>query len=641
MGRVLTNNTSLQYAVETSLGSLAQAVAAQQTLTFTAQPADADTVTIGVQTYTFEDAALDAANEVALGADLDAAIDNLVAAINASAAGSGVQYEATTAENADVTAVRSGDTIIVTAKTPGTAANSVATTEASANASWGAATLLGGLDSGDAGAVNDEWKLTEPNTINSLGATITTVPRNPISNRRQRRKGTVTDLDSAIEFEADLTHDSFEDFIQGWVFATAINGDVVFRGSDIANGQYHIQSPFTAAQSAKFVQGAGFSTLIYAAGYTTSANNGLKAISSAPGLRGASIAAAGLTSETAASNTTLKMAGVRGDDFTWDWDAPSRTATLASAGDITDFSALGLTPGQVVHIGSDNGSGSIQNAFENTAANDMFGNARVRSINGSSVVFDRVDTALRFDDLTAPAALDLMFTRFFRNVPVDASDFLEQSFQFEAAWSNLADPGPGDEYEYSRGNFCNQLQFNLPLTNKATATFGFIGTDTDNPTATRKDGADSARQPQGTSAFNTSSEIARIRITEVDEDGLTTDFKSLTLTLNNNVSPEKVLGVLGARFLNTGNFEVDVEAQLLFTSSAVTAAIRNNETLTMDFIIGNDDGQIAVDIPSLTLGGGDKELPVNESVLINTTAQAFEDPTLGTSIGISEIVAVP
>ena len=49
---------------------------------------------------------------------------------------------------------------------------------------------------------------------------------------------------------------------------------------------------------------------------------------------------------------------------------------------------------------------------------------------------------------------------------------------------------------------------------------------------------------------------------------------------------------------------------------------------------------MGVDIPSMTLGGGDREFPVNESVLINTTAQAFGDPVLNTSIGIS-IIPVP
>ena len=60
----------------------------------------------------------------------------------------------------------------------------------------------------------------------------------------------------------------------------------------------------------------------------------------------------------------------------------------------------------------------------------------------------------------------------------------------------------------------------------------------------------------------------------------------------------------------------------------------------MDFVINNDDGVIGIDIPSHTLGGGDREFPVNETVLINTTAQSFGDSTLNTSLGVS-IMPVP
>lgn len=639
MGRVLTNNTSLAYAIETALGSLAKAVPATGTLTFTGNAADLETVTIGAQVYTFEDAVLDVADEVALGADTGETIDNLVAAINASAAGDGTAYATGTAENADVTAARGpGLTLVVTAKTPGAAANAVATTETVVNASWGAATLEGGLDA-DAG-VETAWKLTEPNTINQFGAEVTTTPRNPISNRRQRRKGAVTDLDSSLEFEADMTFDAFEDFAEGFVFARAVNADLVFRGALVADGAYHLDAPLSAAQSAKLVNAAGAITLVDAAGYVNAANNGLKPIAAAPGLRSARIEAAGLVDEAPSGEERLRLAGIRTDDLTWDWDGASRTATLTSAADIADFAALGLTPGQFLHVGSSDGAGGVTNAFTNVAANDMFGYARIRSISGASMTMDKVDVALQFDDLTAEA-VDLLFGRFVRNVPVDDADFVERSFQFEAAWDNLADPGPGDEYEYSLGNFCDVWQFNLPLTDKAIATFGFVGTDTPIPSETRKTGADAPRQPQGTDALNTSSDIARIRVTEVDEDGLTTDFKSLTLTFGNGVSPEKVLGTLGARFLNTGNFEVGYEAEVLFTSSGVTRAIRNNETVTAEFILRNDDGAIAVDIPSHTLGGGGRNLPVNESVTLNTVGEAFEDPVLGTSVGVSEIPAAP
>ena len=54
----------------------------------------------------------------------------------------------------------------------------------------------------------------------------------------------------------------------------------------------------------------------------------------------------------------------------------------------------------------------------------------------------------------------------------------------------------------------------------------------------------------------------------------------------------------------------------------------------------NDDGVIAVDIPAMTMGGGGREFPENQSVLVSITAQAEEHETLGTSIGVS-LMPVP
>ena len=485
------------------------------------------------------------------------------------------------------------------------------------------------------------WVQTEPNGINTFGAEITTVARNPISLNRQNRKGTVTDLDSAVEFEADSTIASFRDFQSGFVFAEVINADVTeldATGAETTGDTYTGLTALNAAQAAKFAQ----DSLVWVTGGTLAQNNGLKSIA---------VAAADtdtvldvnedLVDETASFRVSFaghRIAAL--DSATWTWDAGNSIATLALTGIGTTLTSLGIIPGALIHIGSVASIGAaVINGFENAAPNDMVGYARVRSITNDAVVFDKVDAALQFTDATAPVtAVDLIFGTFLRNVPVNDAQFCEEAYTFEGAFPGLGDGTPGnsdDAYQYAIDNFANELTFNLPLTDKATATFGFVGTDTENPTTTRQTGADTAQVPIRTAALNTSSDIARLRIQRLDDTGLTTDFKSLTLTLSNGISPEKVLGKLGARFLNTSNFGVTMEAQLLFTNPLVINAIRDNETLTMDFIMKNDDGVIGIDIPAMTLGGGDREFPVDESVLINTTGTAFGDPTLNTSIGIS------
>jgi Phage tail tube protein len=495
------------------------------------------------------------------------------------------------------------------------------------------------------GTAGTTWYNLEPNSIGTFGATITTVARQPINKNRQRQKGTVTDLDSAIDFEADLTISSFRDFIEGFCFVNAVNRDVTELASTAAEttGDTYTIAALSAAQAEKFE----ISTLIWAAGFALDANNGLKSLDTDAASTDTTLAVSENLADEASppSGARISFAGYRiptGDTVTWDWDATEKQATLSDTGLGTLLTQLGLTVGQFVHVGSPDGSGGVTNAFENAAANDMYGYARVVSIAADAVVFDKVDSALQYDDLTDPTtAVDLLFGEFIRNVDTSDTEYLERSFQFEAEFKNL--DAPNDEYQYSVGNYCNTVTFNLPLTEKATAAFSFIGTDTENPvtSGSRKSGASSATNPLQTSALNTSADIARLRITEVDETGISTDFKSVSIALNNNVSPEKVLGTLGAKYMNTGNFEVDVTSQLLFTDGAVVNKIRDNETVTMDFIVTNSDGAIAVDIPSMTLGDGSRDFPVNESVLINTKGMAFQDPTLGTSIGVSIFPVVP
>lgn len=473
------------------------------------------------------------------------------------------------------------------------------------------------------------WKLLEPNSINTFGANITTVERAPISKDRQRRKGTVTDLDSAVEYDADWTMDSFEDFIQSFVFAIPY-GTVMHALKSGASADN------LAAGSALYTHDAlpaaiAEDTLLYARAFTDPLNNGLVEVAAAGSTTSTPIQGGTQVAETPtiAKNASLETAGFRFADLTW----TDATTTIGSV--LIDLTTLGLLAGQFIRVGSgvnDFSLGAIM--------------GRVVSISAAAIVLDKVTnigvgTLDGGGDLTAEA-VDLLYGRFFRNVSVDDSDYVEQSIQFEGAYDNLQNPtGTGPEYEYAKGNFANQVTFNMPLADKAAISFAFIGTDTDAPSTTRATGAATPQDPVKTGALNTSADIARLRVTDVDEAGLSTCFKSMSLSLVNNVSPEKCLGTLGAAFMNTGNFEVNLEAELLFTNGDVVDRIRANTTVTMDFGVENDDGAVWVDIPSMTLGGGARSFPVNESILISLTGAAFGDATLGTSLGVSLFPYMP
>lgn len=119
---------------------------ARATLTFTGQPADTETVTIGGVVYTFN-ATLGGANSVLIGADVDTSIANLVNAINGNALELGVSHGTGTVAHPTVTAeCFIGDTLTAIAKAAGTTGNSIASTTTVTGATWNFATLNGGSD---------------------------------------------------------------------------------------------------------------------------------------------------------------------------------------------------------------------------------------------------------------------------------------------------------------------------------------------------------------------------------------------------------------------------------------------------------------------------------------------------------------
>jgi hypothetical protein len=479
------------------------------------------------------------------------------------------------------------------------------------------------------------WDQLEPNSIGAFGVSISKGERSPISQARQRRKGVVTDADATVEFDADLTLSHLRRFMQGFAFAQAVGADV-FTPSAATSGGYTVPA-VTAAQAGRLLYGASSATsLIYARGFPTAANNGIAPLSGAVATSAVLIPVAGNVAETPGATLDVEVAvcGVRGAAGDLEIDSDGNLIST-----VLNFTALGLTAGQFIHIGGID------------AANQFFveanlGFARVVSIAANKLTLDKKATTFATDDGTVDndggdgVRVDILFGQFVRNVDVDHADYLETTFQFELESPNLG-TGGADQYEYGTGMYGDALSIELPLVEKASVSYGFVGIDVTRPSGTRATGAVNARSPSSTGAFATASDLARLRMQDVDEAGLSTDFKSITLTLTNNVSPEKVLGTLGAKYLNAGNIEVDVEAQMLFTNPDLVERIRCNKTVGLDFALHNDDGGAYFDFPSGTLGGGDREYPVNESVLINTTLMTHRDPLFGTSFSVSFFPVLP
>ncbi|MEJ7831343.1 MAG: phage tail tube protein [Nocardioides sp.] len=482
-----------------------------------------------------------------------------------------------------------------------------------------------------------QWYELEPNGITSWGTTISKEARSPISQARARRKGVVTDLDSAVEFEADLTLTHLRIFAEAFLFSRAVGADAFLTSAATATG-YTIPA-LTAAQAARLIYvgaGAGAVSLVYASGFINAANNGISPVTAAHAAAATEIKVAGNVAEAPAADRLIEVAvaGVRGAAGDIKVNAQGNITSLA-----LDFTTLGLSPGQVIHVGGLD----ISNQFFNDANT---GFVRVRAIAANLLTIDKRDVPFAVDDGTdtgaagTPVRIDLLFGQFVRNVHVNHVDWREHSSQFELSAPNLM-PGGLTGYEYSLGNYADAMSIAIPLAGKATVTFGFVGTDTLHPNTIRATNAAVAKVGGQTESFGSASDIARLRAQDVDEAGLTTDFKSATFTLTNNVAGEKVIGRLGPKYLNVGNIEVDVETQVLFTNPDVIERIRCNRTIGLDWIMRNGDGGVAFDLPTGTLDGGGRELPANQSVLLNGTFLAHEEDVHGYTMGMSFFPVLP
>lgn len=630
-----TNDTDINFTREgTTLGSAPAAAAATGTLTLTGNALDTETVVIGSKTYTFQDTLTDVDGNVHIGASASDTLANLIAAINNSGGTPGTDYATSNTIHPDVSATAgTGGTATITAKVAGAAGNDIGTSETLTNGSFGTASLEGGTDI--------VWHQLQPNNISSFAPQINTVARDPISKLRQQRKGTVTELNSSPEFESDVIISTLEDLIEGFLFST-LKGVGHRRPSAVTNSTT-VTLPSYNSTEAGYIQyaGSGAQSLFYFRGFAESGNNGMKPIEAAVTSDDTTLTFSGLTAEASPpANAQIELAGIRASSDDLSMSRSGSEITITSAADIT-FTDLGLNVGQFIHIGGLTST----NQF---AAGTGYG--RIKTINSSTLVLDRIrDSSADGGSLatfTSPdngsgKAIDLLFGRFIKNVATDTTDYQELSYLFEAVHANLGSDST-DRYVYAKGNKANTLTFNVNTADKATMTLSFVGTDTENPTSSRSSGASSSIAPVKNASVNTAADFARLIVVDTDDTGLTADIDSVTLTLDNGLTPKNVIGQLGPKFIFPSNFKVSVSTSIYFTNENVPARIRNNTTVGMYIGLRNgDDGGVFIDIPSMTLGGGEREFTQNEAITMQLEGSAFVDDTLNTSLGISFFPALP
>ena len=448
-----------------------------------------------------------------------------------------------------------------------------------------------------------EWATREPNSFDDLGGEYTKVARKPFSPSRQRKKGQTTDLDADGGYNEDLTQNNMQIELEEFFFA-AIHATHEADPSAVSGTQYTVGTG----------HGLQAGSIVKSSGFGVAGNNGVKTLTA---VASTTLNAPGLAVE--ASPPAAAVVKEVGFQFAAaDAVLTTPTGLVQIASTVADFLLMPLVEGGWVFYDQDDGTN--------------VGYARIArgGIAQHSLKFDKTTWA----PVAAPGTgndAQIYFSDVLHNES-DPDNIVRYSSTIERT---LGRDDDGVQSEYLTGAVANELKWDSPLAGLVSIDLGYIAQRA--KTRTGAQGPLSARASNtratalGEDAFNTSSNIYRLRLAVVDANTLnpTPYFARVTewnATIKNNVSGAKGQGVLGSFDTIVGNFDVDVEMTAYFSTVGAITAIEQNDSATFDAIYAKGNAGVYMDIPLLTLGGGRLNIEQDAAIMLPLQNPAAESP---------------
>ena len=470
-----------------------------------------------------------------------------------------------------------------------------------------------------------DWVPLEPNSYADFGGSVTLLARNPINASRQNKKGVITDLDASGGFETDLTQVNLQDILQGFFFADfRPKGEEIVTAVDEDGAN---PDEYQVAATAGFLVGS----IIQGQNFTNAANNGVNTVTAIVSNVSVEVVTGALVTEAGPpADARIVAVGFVCDANDVDVDVTGTFPKLAST--TTDFSTLGLIPGEWIFVGGD----GVNSVFDQAANN---GFKRIRSVTATAIEFDKSDLTMLVET-GADETIELYFGRVLKNEL--GSLIVRRTYNLERQLGAPDGALPAEiQAEYISGAVPGEVSLNIPSADKVTANLSFVGADTetiDGPTALKTGNRPALVEAD---AFNTSSDFTRIRLA-VHTDGteaptpLFAFAQELTVTINNNLSPNKAVATLGSFEVTAGTFQVNGSITAYFADVASVATIRANSDITLDMAMvkgatGAKKG-IILDLPLIALGDGrpnvEQDQPITLPLSMDAATAAAIDSTL-------------
>lgn len=449
------------------------------------------------------------------------------------------------------------------------------------------------------------WYGLEPNSYSDFGGELSKVSRTPIDPSRQNKKGTVTDLDASGGFNADFTKTNLVRLLQGFFFADArelpstqsLNAAAVALTGVTASSKTYAAAAGLGSFAAKQV--------VLASGFGNAANNGLKTVASSTA---GTVVVNEVLADEAAPPAAAKLQTVGFEFAAADVNFAVTSGIPALTSTATNFTTLpGLIPGAWVFVGGD--------AAANKFANNV-GFARIKSISANALVFDDT-TFAPVTEAGTGKSIRLFLGTIIKN-ELSPSLIKRRSYNIER---QLGSGPTSTQAEYLEGAVANEFTLNVPQGDKLNADVTFVACNNTYKSGEAGDEIKSGTRiaAPGEDAYNTSSDIYRIKMNVLDSttsnpSALFGYVSEAKLSINNNVSPNKAVGVLGAFDTSAGNFEVGGSITAYFTTVSAVKAVRANADVGLSIIGSSKNAGFVFDIPLLGLGGGrlsvEKDAPI-------------------------------